>query len=72
MTEESEDEENDHKLPWTLNGAKLGTLILNLLSAAHSVSHSKEIAIDLHPPLFMTTLPIDKVDVLKILGIYFD
>ena len=28
--------------------------------------------IDLHPPLFMATLPIDEVDVLKILGIYFD
>ena len=28
--------------------------------------------IDLHPPLFMTTLPIDEVDVLKILGIHFD
>ena len=28
--------------------------------------------VDLHPPLFMATLPIDEVDVLKILGIYFD
>ena len=27
------------------HGVKLGTLILNLLSAAHSVSHSKEILI---------------------------
>ena len=28
--------------------------------------------IDLHPPLFMATLPIDEVNTLKILGIHFD
>ena len=28
--------------------------------------------VDLHPPLFMDTLSITEVDVLKILGIHFD
>ena len=27
---------------------------------------------ELHPPLSMATLPIEEVDVLKILGVYFD
>ena len=58
---------------------------MNPLSVVHSVSRSKEMLIctlhcsytlkrdvNLHPPLFMASLPIDEVDVLKILGIHFD
>ena len=38
----------------------------------HSLCVSLKRDTDLHPPLFMATLPIEEVDVLKILGVYFD
>ena len=38
----------------------------------HSLCVSLKRDITLHPPLFMATLPIKEVDVLKILGIYFN
>ena len=38
----------------------------------HSLCVSLKRDITLHPLLFMATLPIEKIDVLKILGIYFD
>ena len=38
----------------------------------HSLCVSLKRDTDSHPPLFMATLPIEEVDVLKILGVYFD
>ena len=40
-----------------------------ILISCHSLCVSLKRDVDLHPPLSMATLPIDEVDVLKILGI---
>ena len=51
-----------------IHGVGCGILSLSLLNATHFVSLKRDT--DLHPPLFMATLPIEEVDVLKILGVY--
>ena len=38
----------------------------------HSLCVSLKRDVNLHPPLSLATLPIEEVDVLKILGIHFD
>ena len=56
--------------PGCICGVSCGILILSLQRIIHCVSLKRDIT--LHLPLSMATSPIEEVDVLKILGIYFN